>query len=186
MEGPLSKVRVLSLGNYLAGPVAAMIMGDLGAEVIKIEPPQGDLSRLTAGPNHKGESSHFLSWNRNKKGIVLDLRTESGKEAFEGLVKISDVVLNNFRPGVMKRLGADYEALKNINPRIICINLSGMGTSGPYSDRPAVESTASGASHSARLVRSSWAFRASNSSDLFSAGAMIALSIAATSLEMLS
>lgn len=146
MEGPLSGVRVLSLANYLAGPVAAMIMADLGAEVIKIEPPQGDLSRLTVGPNHKGESSHFLSWNRNKKGIVLDLRTETGKEAFESLVRVSDVVLNNFRPGVMKRLGADYEALKKINPRIICANLTGMGPSGPYKDRPAVESTASGIS----------------------------------------
>ncbi len=146
MEGPLSKVRVLSLANYLAGPVAAMIMADLGAEVIKIEPPQGDLSRLTVGPNHKGESSHFLSWNRNKKGIILDMRTPTGKEAFEKLVKISDVVVNNFRPGVMARLGADYEALKKINPRIISVNLTGMGPSGPDKDRPAVESTASGIS----------------------------------------
>ncbi len=146
MESPLSKVRVLAIENYLAGPVASMTMADLGAEVIKIEPPQGDLSRLTIGPNHKGESSHFLSWNRNKKGIVLDLRTPTGKEAFYDLVKISDVVMNNFRPGVMGRLDADYEALKKINPRIICVNLTGMGPSGPLKDRPQVESTASGIS----------------------------------------
>ena len=146
MEGPLSNIRVLTLDNYLAGPVAAMTMADLGAEVIKIEPPQGDMSRLTTGPNHKGESSHFLSWNRNKKSVVLDLRTPSGKEALYDLVKIADVVMNNFRPGVMTRLGADYDTLSKINPRIICVNLTGMGPSGPNKDRPAVESTASGAS----------------------------------------
>jgi len=146
VEGPLSKVRVLTLDNYLAGPVASMILADLGAEVIKIEPPQGDLSRLTIGPNHKGESSHYLSWNRNKKGLVLDLRTPTGRGAFFDLVKISDVVTNNFRPGVMKRLGFDYEALKKINPRIICVNITGMGPSGPHMDRPQVESTASGIS----------------------------------------
>ncbi|MFC1983327.1 CaiB/BaiF CoA transferase family protein, partial [Chloroflexota bacterium] len=146
MEGPLSNIRVLTLDNYLAGPVAAMTMADLGAEVIKIEPPQGDMSRLTTGPNHKGESSHFLSWNRNKKSVVLDLRTPSGKEALYDLVKMADVVMNNFRPGVMTRLGADYDTLKKINPRIICVNLTGMGPSGPYKDRPAVESTASGVS----------------------------------------
>ena len=146
MQGPLTGVRVLALENYLAGPVASMTMADLGAEVIKIEPPQGDLSRMTFGPNHKGESSHFLSWNRNKKGIVLDLTTVSGKQAFEGLVKVSDVVINNFRPGVMARLGADYAALRRLNPRIILVNLTGMGPSGPYRDRPSVESTAAGIS----------------------------------------
>jgi len=146
MEGPLSGVRVLALENYLAGPVASMTMADLGAEVIKIEPPQGDLSRMTFGPNHKGESSHFLSWNRNKKGIVLDLTTVSGKRAFDALVKVSDVVINNFRPGVMARLGADHAALRRLNPRIISVNLTGMGPSGPYRDRPSVESTAAGMS----------------------------------------
>ena len=145
MEGPLSGVRVLALENYLAGPVASMTMADLGAEVIKIEPPQGDLSRMTFGPNHQGESSHFLSWNRNKKGIVLDLATVSGKRAFDGLVRLSDVVINNFRPGVMARLGADYDAAP-LNPRIILVNLTGMGPSGPYRDRPSVESTAAGMS----------------------------------------
>ncbi len=146
MEGPLSGVRVLALENYLAGPVASMTMADLGAEVIKIEPPQGDLSRMTFGPNHKGESSHFLSWNRNKKGIVLDLATASGKQAFDGLVRVSDVVINNFRPGVMARLSADYDALRRLNPRVISVNLTGMGPSGPYRDRPSVESTAAGMS----------------------------------------
>jgi crotonobetainyl-CoA:carnitine CoA-transferase CaiB-like acyl-CoA transferase len=146
MKGPLTGIRVLALENYLAGPVASMTMGDLGAEVIKIEPPQGDLSRQTMGPNHKGESSHYLSWNRNKKGIILDLRTTRGKEAFYDLVKISDVVLNNFRAGVMARLKADHALLNKINPRIISVNLTGMGPFGPYRDRPSVESTAAGIS----------------------------------------
>ena len=146
MEGPLDGVRVLALENYLAGPVASMTMGDLGAEIIKIEPPQGDLSRLTFGPSHKGQSSHFLSWNRNKKGLVLDLRTVTGREAFYDLVRISDVVINNFRVGVMERLGADHGVLKDLNPRIISVNLTGMGPIGPYKDRPSVESTAAGIS----------------------------------------
>lgn len=146
MMDPLSKVRVLALENYLAGPVASMTMGDLGAEVIKIEPPQGDLSRLTIGPNHKGESNHYLSWNRSKKSMVLDIRTPSGKEAFYDLVKVSDIVINNFRPGVMERLGMGYETLKTINPKIICINITGYGPSGPYKDRPSNDCTAAGLS----------------------------------------
>ncbi len=146
MEGPLSGVRVLALENYLAGPLASMTMGDLGAEVIKIEPEEGDLSRSTAGPNHNGEASHYLSWNRNKKSIVLDLKTPSGREAFYDLVRVSDVVINNFRAGVMKRLGADHETLSKVNPRIISVNLSGVGSSGPYEDWPVVDSIAAGLS----------------------------------------
>jgi CoA:oxalate CoA-transferase len=146
MEGPLSGVRVLAIENYLAGPVASMTMGDLGAEVIKIEPEKGDKSRLTVGPNHRGESNHYLSWNRNKKSIVLELRTPSGKETFYDLVRVSDVVVNNFRPGIMERIGADYETLKKINPRIISVNLTGMGPSGPDRDVPVVDSVAAGIS----------------------------------------
>ncbi len=146
MNGPLSGVRVLAIENYLAGPVASMTMGDLGAEVIKIEPQDGDMSRLTVGPNHKGESNHFLSWNRNKKSVVLDVRTPSGKKAFYDLVKISDVVINNFRAGAMERLNADYDTLKKINPRIICVSISGMGPTGPSRDLPVVDSVAAGIS----------------------------------------
>ncbi len=146
MEGPLSGVRILALENYLAGPVATMVLGDLGAEGIKIEPPQGDGSRMTIGPNHRGESAHFLAWNRDKKGIVLDLRTKTGRQAFFDLVKIADVVLSNFRAGAMDRLGFGHEALKKINPNIITINLTGMGESGPYRDRSANDHTVSGIS----------------------------------------
>jgi len=146
MKGPLSGVRVLAVENYLAGPVASMTMGDLGAEVIKIEPEEGDLSRLTVGPNHRGESNHYLSWNRNKKSVVLNLKKTLAREAFYDLVKVSDIVVNNFRPGTMEKIGADHETLKKINPRIISINLSGMGLSGPKKDLPTVDSIAAGIS----------------------------------------
>jgi CoA:oxalate CoA-transferase len=146
MEGPLSGIRVLAIENYLAGPVASMTMGDLGAEVIKIETKEGDKSRLTVGPNHKGESNHFLSWNRNKKSIVLDLKSDSSRMILYDLVKVSDIVINNFRPDRMKKLGADHETLSKINPRIISVNLSGMGPSGPERDTPVVDSVAAGIS----------------------------------------
>ena len=144
--GPLQGLKVVELGQLIAGPFAAKTLADFGADVIKIEPPQGDLSRLTFGPNYKGESSHYLSWNRNKKGIILDLRTSSGKEAFYDLVRISDVVLNNFRAGVVDRLDIGHNKLKILNPRIISVNVTGMGPLGPYRDRPSVESTAAGLS----------------------------------------
>ncbi|MFC1929667.1 CaiB/BaiF CoA transferase family protein [Chloroflexota bacterium] len=144
MKGPLSGVRILALENFLAGPFGSMILGDMGAEVIKIEPTQGDGSRLSAGPNHKAECSHYLAYNRSKKDIILDLRTPTGKEAFYDLVKVSDVVWNNYRAGVMKRLDADFNTLKKINPRIICTNITGFGPSGPYRDLPSNDSTACG------------------------------------------
>ena len=139
MNGPLSGVRVLDLSRAIAGPYGAMILGDLGAEVLKIEPPEGDISRFSAGPTYKGENFFYLAFNRNKKNIVLDLGTNSGKEAFYDLVKKSDVVWDNFRPGSMERLGADYETLKEINPRIICSSIPGYGPTGPPKDRPAFD-----------------------------------------------
>ena len=138
-DGPLKGVRVLALENAIAGPYGSMIMADLGAEVIKIEPPEGELSRSFAGPKKAGESFYFLSFNKNKKSIVLDLMTPSGKRAFFDLVKISDVVWNNFRPGVMERLGLGYETLKKINPTIIYCSVSGYGSSGPYMHKPSYE-----------------------------------------------
>lgn len=139
MKGPLSGVRVLDLSRAIAGPYGAMILADLGAEVIHIESPEGDISRFEAGPNYKGESFHLLSWNRNKKSVVLDLGTKLGKEALCDLVRISDIVWNNFRPGSMERMGADYDTLKTINPRIIYVSITGYGSSGPSKDRPAFD-----------------------------------------------
>ncbi len=139
MAGPLSGYRILDLSRAIAGPYGAMILGDLGAEVIKIEPPGGEISRLFPGPSHEGESFYYMAFNRNKKAVTLDLGTDAGKEAFYELVKISDVVWDNFRPGVMERLGADYETIKKSNPKIISCSISGYGATGPYVDRPSVD-----------------------------------------------
>lgn len=136
MKGPLSSIRVLDFSQAGAGPFGAMFLGDLGADVIKIEAGKGDITRRSPGPNHKGESYHYLGWNRSKRGMRLDLRTRSGKEAFYDLVKVSDVVWDNFRPGVTTRLGIDYDTLSAINPRIITCSITGYGSSGPYQDYP--------------------------------------------------
>ncbi|MDD4858847.1 MAG: CoA transferase [Dehalococcoidales bacterium] len=130
----LTGIRVLAMEQILAGPFGSMLLGDLGAEIIKIEPPGGEISRHQAGPSYKGESNYYLAFNRNKKSIVLDLKTKSGKQAFYDLVKISDIVWDNHRAGAMKRLGADYDTLKKINPKIICCNITGWGMTGPYKD----------------------------------------------------
>lgn len=131
----------MDLSRAIAGPYGSMILADLGAEVIKIESAVGDSSRTIglSEADYKGQSYYFIAFNRNKKSIVLDLGTESGKEAFYDLVKVSDVVWDNFRAGAMERLGADYDTLKKINPRIITCSISGAGTSGPYRDRPSVD-----------------------------------------------
>jgi len=142
MKGPLSGYRVVDFSRAIAGPFGAMLLGDLGAEVIKIESPIGDPSRKVAGPDHEGELFYYMAFNRNKKGIVLDLATDSGREVIYDLVKVSDVVWDNFRPGVMKRLGFDYENVKKLNPRIISCSVSGYGATGPYAERPSYDITA--------------------------------------------
>jgi len=137
MNAPLSGIRVTDLTQHVAGSSGTQLLGDLGAEVIKIEPPEGEQIRKTSAGARLHEDSYlYLSYNRNKKDIVLDLRTPMGKQAFYDLVKVSDVVSDNYRAGVMKRLGADYETLKKINPKIICCSMSGYGASGPYSHLP--------------------------------------------------
>ena len=144
MDGPLSGIRVLALENFIAGPFGSMILGDLGAEVIKIEPPEGDASRSFAGPRYKGESYYFMSMNRSKKSLTLDMGTPSGKEVFYDLVRKSDVVWDNYRPGVMERLCADFETLKKIIPRIICCSVTGYGSSGAFRDWPSYDIIALG------------------------------------------
>ena len=137
---PLAGVRVLDLSQALAGPFGSRILGDLGAEVLKIEQPGvGDSSRRFPPYFLEGESAYFLGMNRNKKGLTLNLKHESGKRVFSDLVKVSDVVFENYRPGVLDRLGFGYESLKAINPRIIYCSISGFGTSGPLRDNPAFD-----------------------------------------------
>jgi CoA:oxalate CoA-transferase len=122
----LGDIRVLDFGHVLAGPTAAMILADLGAEVLHIEPLQGDDARQF-GPFVKGQSAYFMSINRNKKSIAIDLKMDKGKEIIEKLIADSDVLIENFRPDVMEKLGFSYERVKGINPRIIYASISGFG-----------------------------------------------------------
>ncbi|MBI4285785.1 MAG: CoA transferase [Chloroflexi bacterium] len=139
MKGPLSGIRILALSHFIAGPFGSMLLGDMGAEVIKIEPPEPIANRTLPGPGHKGESFYHLALNRSKKSVTLDLRTPLGGEAFRELVRISDVVWTNLRPEPIHNVGADYETVRKINPRIIGCYLTGYGLSGPYRDRPSFD-----------------------------------------------
>ena len=134
---PLQGVRILEMSQAIAGPVAARTLGDLGAEVIKIEQPGvGDMSRRIGPHFLGGESAYYLNFNRNKKSVTIDLRTPQGREVLHRLVGVSDVVFDAFRPSVLERLGLDYEKLKAINPSIIACSLSAFGQEGPYRERP--------------------------------------------------
>lgn len=134
---PLSGIRVLDLSRILAGPWCTMMLGDLGAEVIKVERPgSGDDTRAWGPPFAGGESAYYLCCNRNKKSIVIDLKKPRGVELVKEFAGISDVLVENFTPGLMKRFGLDYEALREINPRLIYCSISAYGQDGPYRDRP--------------------------------------------------
>jgi len=137
--GPLEGLKVLDLTRVLAGPYCTMILADLGADVIKVEMPvTGDDSRHF-GPYQKGESAYFMSLNRNKRSIVLDLKSPEGKATLKALLMKMDVVVENFRPGTMEKLGFGYEDIKIYHPSIIYAAASGFGHTGPYSDRPAYD-----------------------------------------------
>jgi len=137
--GALSNIRILDLTRVLAGPYASMILGDMGADIIKIERPDtGDDSR-SFGPYVNGESAYFMSINRNKRSMTLNLKTDEGKKLLLDMIEKVDVVMENFRPGTMEKLGLGYETLKEINPRLIYAAMSGFGHTGPYSQRPAYD-----------------------------------------------
>jgi len=138
MGGSLDGVRVLELARYQAGPRGGMILSDLGAEVIKIEKPGGEETRQSP-PMVRGQSVYFSVYNRGKKSLCLDMRQERGKEIFAALVPTADIVLQNFRPGVMERMGFGYERLRALKPGIILVSVSGFGQYGPYRDRPAFD-----------------------------------------------
>jgi crotonobetainyl-CoA:carnitine CoA-transferase CaiB-like acyl-CoA transferase len=147
MKGPLAGIRVLDLSRALAGPYCTMMLGDMGADVMKVESPDGgDDSRAWAPPYIGQESAYFLSCNRNKKSITLNLRSEAAKRILTDLIKISDVVVENFRPGVMKKMGFPYETLKAINPRVIFCSISGFGSKGPDASKPGFDLIAQGMS----------------------------------------
>ncbi|WP_339165618.1 CaiB/BaiF CoA-transferase family protein [Siminovitchia sp. FSL W7-1587] len=133
MAGALQGIRVLDLSRVLAGPYCSMILGDLGAEVIKVEAPNGgDETRKWGPPFKKGVSAYYLCANRNKKSITVNLKTDEGIEIIKKLVGKSDVLINNFKTGTMQRLGLGYESLKEINPGLVYCSITGFGETGPY------------------------------------------------------
>jgi crotonobetainyl-CoA:carnitine CoA-transferase CaiB-like acyl-CoA transferase len=137
---PIAGVRVLDLGRHLAGPTCAMLLGDLGADVIKIEKPGvGEDGRSAGPPFFQGVSAFFLSANRNKRSLTLDIKRPEGQEAFRRLADTADVVIENFRPGVMDALGLGYATMSERNPRIIYCSISGFGADGPFADRPGLD-----------------------------------------------
>jgi CoA:oxalate CoA-transferase len=138
----LEGVRVLDLSRMLAGPYGSMLLADLGADVVKIEEPRGGDPMRAMGPPFLGpdrESAYFLSINRNKKSVALDLETPEGREVFHDLCRVSDVVWENFRPGVMARLGCAPETLRGLNPRLVVCSISAFGQEGPYREWPAFD-----------------------------------------------
>jgi CoA:oxalate CoA-transferase len=144
MPGPLKGINVLSLGRVLAGPYAAMVLADLGAEVIKVEDSKkGDMARNN-GPFVKDLSSYFLSVNRGKKSMTLNLRHEKASGIIKKLIPKIDILLENFRPGIMRKMGLGYEGVRELNPRLIYVSISGFGQFGPYTQKPAYDMVAQG------------------------------------------
>lgn len=135
---PLDGVRVIDLTRILSGPFCSMLLGDMGADVIKIESPTGDPVRQQ-GHHKNGLSWYFASFNRNKKSVVLDLYSRDGKAALEDLLHNADVLVENFRPGVMDKMGFSQAHLEEINPRLVTASINGYGSEGPYTDRPAFD-----------------------------------------------
>ncbi len=141
MKDVLEGIRVIDLARFVAGPYCAMLLGDMGAEVIKVEKPGGDEQRHLE-PRVDDLSTYYIVGNRNKKSLTLNFKSEEGKKILRKLFEIADVVVENFRPGVMDRLGFGYEELKKINPRIILTSVSGFGQDGPLVHKPAFDSIA--------------------------------------------
>ena len=140
MKTPLEDIRVLDLSHALAGPYCSTMLADYGAQVIKIETPgSGDMSRAWGAPMAGGETAYFVSLHRNKRGMVLDLKHPEGRETFLRMAEKADVVLENFRIGVLKRLGLGYDVVKARNPGIVYCSISGFGQDGPYRDRAALD-----------------------------------------------
>jgi crotonobetainyl-CoA:carnitine CoA-transferase CaiB-like acyl-CoA transferase len=135
----LAGLRVIELGTFITGPCAGMMLADLGADVIKIESPEGDPYRSYQGGHY---SPHFQAYNRNKRSLALDLKKSADKELLDRLIRDADVFIQNFRPGTAERLGAGVERLRGINPRLVYCSISGFGATGPYVERPSYDSVA--------------------------------------------
>jgi crotonobetainyl-CoA:carnitine CoA-transferase CaiB-like acyl-CoA transferase len=133
---PLNGIRVLDLSRVLAGPYCTMVLGDLGAEVIKVEPPEGDETRGWGPPFAGGESAYYLCVNRNKRDIVINLKTDEGKSILRELAMQSDVLVENFRPGTLEKFGLDFATLHALNPKLIYCSITGFGQTGSMKDKP--------------------------------------------------
>lgn len=147
MTFALDGLVVLDLTQVMAGPYCTMLLGDMGADVIKVEPPTGDLSRRMGGARLKlrgDDHAPFLALNRNKRSVVLDLKQSAGRDRFLDLASTADVIVESFRPGVVRRLGVDYEVVANLNPAIVYASISGFGQTGPYAERPGFDLIAQG------------------------------------------
>lgn len=140
MQQPLEDVKILDLSHALAGPFCSTMLGDFGAQVVKLEVPDaGDISRAWGPPFYRTETAYFVSLHRNKQSVEVDLKHPQGKELFFRLVEQCDVVLENFRVGTLQKLGIDYEQGQKRNPGIIYCSVSGFGQTGPYRDRAALD-----------------------------------------------
>jgi crotonobetainyl-CoA:carnitine CoA-transferase CaiB-like acyl-CoA transferase len=145
-KGPLAGMRVIELAHIMAGPVCGLMLADMGADVVKVEKPAGDDSRRFVPPAINGESAAFMMMNRNKRGVVLDLKSAEGKEALRRLLLKADVVIENYRKGTMAKLGLGFEAIRKVNPGLIYCEISGFGRTGPYADRGGFDLIAQGMS----------------------------------------
>ena len=138
MTQPLNGIRIVEQGTFITGPCCAMMLADIGADVIKVESPgTGDPYRNFRGGLY---SAHFQAYNRGKRSICLNLKEDADKEVFRELIEQADVYIQNFRPGAAARMGADYETLSKINPRLVYCSISGFGQEGPYAHRPSYDS----------------------------------------------
>jgi formyl-CoA transferase len=133
---PLQGIRVLDLSRVLAGPYCTMVLGDLGADVIKVESPEGDETRAWGPPFAEGESAYYLCVNRNKRSMVVDFKTEEGRAVLRQLLQKSDILVENYRPGTLVRFGLDFETASALNPALIYCSISGFGQTGPLRDKP--------------------------------------------------
>jgi crotonobetainyl-CoA:carnitine CoA-transferase CaiB-like acyl-CoA transferase len=151
-KGPLAGVRVLDLSSIVSGPMCAQILGDFGADVVKVEAPSGDTARYLGSEGPPGLSGLFAQFNRNKRSVAIDLKQDAGREAFLKLAEDVDVVVENYRAGVADRLGVGFEAARKNNPGLIWVAISGFGPDGPYKDQPAYDMVIQGMSGFAKLL----------------------------------
>ncbi|AJY52331.1 CaiB/BaiF CoA transferase family protein [Halomonas sp. KO116] len=146
-KGPLAGLKVIEFAHVMSGPVTGLLLADMGADVIKVERlPGGDETRRTVPPEVEGESASFMIINRNKRAMALDAKTPEGQEIARKLITSADIVLENYRPGTMKRMGLDYDELQQLNPGLVYCTITGFGTNGPYSQRAGYDLIAQGMS----------------------------------------